>query len=285
MDRIELLESQIAKLSDRLDSIERKIEYISSTAGHPVEILLQQYGFPVITHGSPVQLIFSPNIPSALLSNFYSMMRRYSFRLFMRELIQAPESNDFERLARYCSLKTVKSYLEILAAMGIVAFDGVGYKLIRKVPSFGRTLEWYVCEILKREFLSPALFNVKLRNTKVGGDYDVVSVIAGHLAYIEVKSSPPRGVEHPAVEAFLGRIEDLDPAISILFVDTELRMSDKLVPLLAEGLKSKGKSDPDWAVTRLVNEIFHVRNHIYVTNSRKGIYSNLRICFRNFFTG
>ena len=282
MDRLEPLERQIAKLSERIDILERDIEYLSSQIKHPVEELLWQHGFPVISHDGREQLIFPPDIASSSLGYFYRMMRRYSFRLFMRDLIQIPEGDQPGALARYCSLRTVKSYLGILAEMGIVSFTNKGYRLLRKVPSFGRTLEWYVCEILRREFLSPALFNVKLQNTKFGGDYDVISTLAGHLVYVEVKSSPPRGVEHPAVEAFLGRLRDLEPSIAILFVDTELRMRDKLVPLLAQGLEREGKSGPDWAVLRLLNEIFHVRHSIYVINSRKGVYSNLRTCFRDF---
>ncbi|MGO9416573.1 MAG: hypothetical protein ACLP51_15735 [Syntrophobacteraceae bacterium] len=281
MDRLEPLERQISKLMERIDVLERNIEYLSSQTKHPVEELLWQLGFPVISHGGMAQLLFPPNIASSSLGYFYRMMNRYSFRLFIRDLIQIPEGDELGALTRYCSLRTVKSYLGILAEMGIVCLADKGYRLVRKVPSFGPTLEWYVCEIFRREFLAPALFNVKLQNTKFGGDYDVISIVAGHLVYVEVKSSPPRGVEHQAVEAFLGRICDLNPSIAILLVDTELRMRDKLVPLLAEGLEREGKKG-HWAVLRLLNEIFHVRHCIYVMNSRKGVYSNLRTCFRDF---
>ncbi len=282
MDPQELLERRIAELGERIDSLERNVEALCSLTKHPVEKLLWQLGFPVMSHGGGAQLLFPPGIINSSLSRFYGMMRRYSFRLFLRDLIQIPEGNDLGALTHYCSLRTVGSYLETLAAMGIVSFTNEGYRLIRKVPSFGRTLEWYVCEILRREFLAPALFNVKLGNTRLGGDYDVISVVAGHLVYVEVKSSPPRGVEQQAVEAFLERLKDLGPSMAVLLVDTELRMRDKLVPLLAGGLEREGKKGPDWAVERLVNELFHVRHSIYVTNSRKGIYSNLRTCFRDF---
>ncbi len=281
IDRFELLKEKVAKLGERIDVLDRNIEYLSSQIKGPVEKLLWQHGFPVISHGGLTQLLFPPNIGSSSLSNFYDMMRRYSFRLFLRDLIQVQGGNDPGRLTRFCSLKTVKYYLGMLAQMGIVSSDG-GYLLIRKVPGIGRTLEWYVCEIFRREFLSPALFNVKLQNTKIGGDYDVISSVAGRLVYVEVKSSPPRGVEHQAVEAFLGRLCDLSPAIAVLFVDTELRMADKLVPLLTEGLQKEGKTGPEWEVLRLVNEIFHVGHAIYLVNSRKGVYSNLRTCFRDF---
>ncbi|MHC1728756.1 MAG: hypothetical protein AB9866_22605 [Syntrophobacteraceae bacterium] len=284
MDRLESLERQIEELRAEIADMNRKIENLYSlTAGnHPVERLLRQQGFPVIAHGDRSQLLFPPNISADGMRSCYQLMRRYSFRLFLRDLIQTPEGEDSGQLTRYCSLKTVRDYLRTLAELGIVSTAAGGYRLLKKVPSFGPTLEWYVCEIFQREFLSPALFNVRLRNTVHGGDYDVISIIAGYLVYVEVKSSPPRGVEHQAVNAFLDRIRDLRPHLAILFVDTELRMRDKLVPLLSEGLEREGGIGSQWTVSRLVDEIFHVRHSVYLINSRRGIYSNLRICIRDF---
>jgi len=274
---IEILRAQVAELRDRVQRLSE------AGAGHPIEALLWQHGFPVFAHGAKANLVFPSNVPSVRLNQFYHLMRRYSFRLFMRDLIQAPRGGDLNDLTRYCSLKTVRSYAKTLAGLEIISLEGGGYRLMKDVPSFGPTLEWFVCETFQREFLAPALFNVRLQNTKSGGDYDVISTIGGRLVYVEVKSSPPRGVEHQAVSAFLDRVGDIEPNISILFVDTELRMKDKLVPLLAEALEKEGKTGPRWAVTRLVNEIFQVNHSIYLMNSRKGVYTNLRTCFRDYF--
>jgi hypothetical protein len=283
MERLEFLERRLSQLGERIEALEQNVGDLCFFTRHPVEKLLWQLGFPVINHGDGAQLLFPHAIGDRALSRFYSMMKRYSFRLFMRELIQEPEGEDFCALSRYCSPKTVRSYLETLAALEMVALSARGYRLLRKVPSFGPTLEWFVCELLRREFLSPALFNVKLKNTRHGGDFDVVSLLAGRLVYVEVKSSPPRGVEHQAVEAFLARFEDLGPSLAVFLVDTELRMKDKLVPLFDGALERQAKTDSSWAMQRLVDEIFHVRHCIYVTNSRKGIYSNFRTCFRDFY--
>ncbi len=137
-------------------------------------------------------------------------------------------------------------------------------------------------EILQREFMAPALFNVRLQNTRHGGDYDVIALVSGHLVYVEVKSSPPRGVELPAVSAFLNRLGDLQPRLAVFLVDTELRMKDKIVELFAEALAVDHEPAESYEVERLVDEIFHIRHAVYLVNSRKGIYSNLRCCFRDF---
>jgi hypothetical protein len=157
------------------------------------------------------------------------------------------------------------------------------YELISKlISSFGPTLEWYVSEIFRLEFMAPVLFSVRLQHTRHGGDYDVIAIVSGHLIYVEVKSSPPRGVELQAVSAFLNRLRDLQPHVAVFLVDTELRMKDKIVPLFTEALGARDQlSDPS-PVSRLINEIFHIDHTIYLVNSRKGIYSNLRYCFRDF---
>ncbi|MEN6440376.1 MAG: hypothetical protein ABFD97_17515 [Syntrophobacter sp.] len=285
MDRFTELQKQIDDLKAEVTGLKRELLLLSSEGArgvHSLEALLRQQGLPIIHHGDHSQIVFPPNMASGELMSFYRLMRRYSFRLFMRDLIQMPSGNDFNALTRYCSLRTVRAYMSSLAELGVVSTEGGGYRLPRAVPSFGPTLEWFVCEIFRREFLAPALFNVHLQNTRFGGDYDVISIIAGHPVYVEVKSSPPRGVEHQAVNAFLRRTGDLRPHVAILLVDTELRMADKLAPLLSEGLELEGKKGPRWAVLRLVDEIFHVRHSIYLMNSRKGVYSNLRTCFRDF---
>lgn len=281
MDRLDKLEKEVGELKAEIAELKETVRDNACTA-HPVEMLLRQQGLPVLAHGDRSQLVFPPAVSSGGLNRFYELMRRYSFRLFMRDLIRFPEGSAPAALTRYCSLATVKSYLAVLAEQGIVSSDESGYRLLRRVPSFGPTLEWFVCEIFRREFLAPAVFNARLQNTRHGGDFDVIAMPAGCLVYVEVKSSPPRGVEHSAVDAFLGRVRELEPHVAVLFVDTELRMRDKLVPLLSEVLAGEGKTGPEWAVLRLVNELFHVRHSIYLMNSRKGIYSNLRTCFRDF---
>jgi hypothetical protein len=89
-------------------------------------------------------------------------------------------------------------------------------------------------------------------------------------------------VELQAVAAFLNRLRDLQPHMAIFLVDTELRMKDKIVPLFAEALGARDEPSESHPVSRLINEIFHIPHGIYLVNSRKGIYSNLRLCFRDF---
>lgn len=288
MKRIEDLEREIESLKATVSLLQGQVEALclDHMAGKgPVEALLWQRGASVLAHGDRTRVILPAGVTPRQTVRFYDLMRRYSFRLFLRELLQSPSGEGFGSLNRYCSEKVVRSYLAVLSELGVVRLlNGGRYELIPKhITSLGPTLEWYVSEVLQRELLAPALFNVRFRNTRYGGDYDVITFLAGRLVYVEVKSSPPRGVELPAISAFLNRLDDLQPQLAIFLVDTELRMRDKMAPLFAEALQARQGSGEAPAVTPLVAEVFHISHRIYIANSRKGIYSNLRLCIRDFF--
>lgn len=277
---VEALRKEVSRLQEEVKALHQA----RMAEKHPVEVLLWQRGLPVLDHGDRTQVLLPANPSFSQTDLFYRLMRRYSFRLFLRELLQIPEGREASFLSRYCSEKTAKTYLENLSDLDVVRLHPDGsYEVVKRhVVSFGPTLEWYVSEIFQKEFLAPALFNVRLRNTQYGGDYDVITLLGEVLVYGEVKSSPPRGIELPAVAAFLDRLQDLQPHMAVFLVDTELRMLDKMVPLFAEALEKQGHFPDQWPVIRLVNELFHIRHSIYIVNSRNGIYTNLRLCLRDF---
>ena len=283
LQRIELeldaLRKEVAELRSAVSSLVEQRERLQ----HPLEALLRQRGLPILSRGHDNRFLPLPGTPVHKQNEFYRIMRRYSFRLFLRDLIQFPEGEGIAPLTRYCSPRTALTYLRVLESMGVVAVGaGPSYRFLpRHIVSFGPTLEWYVNEILQKELLAPSMFNLRLEHTRFGGDYDVMAIVSGHLIYIEVKSSPPRGVELPAVNAFLNRLRDLQPQMAIFLVDTELRMLDKMVPLFDESLRAQHGGESPWAIERIVDEIFQVGHSVFITNSRKGVYSNLRTCIRH----
>jgi hypothetical protein len=288
-DHWQRLEREVEALKTSLSELHQMITGLCRPGAyppHPVEIRLRQRGLPVFAHGDRDRVLLAPDATPAHAARFYELLRRYSFRLFVRDLLQFPDATDATALSRYCTVATARRYLQELQALGVVTWSAdQGYSLIpRQATSFGPTLEWYVSQVLQREFLAPALFSVRLSNTQFGGDYDVVALLEQRLLYVEVKSSPPRGVELPAVEAFIDRLEDLQPDVAVFLVDTELRMRDKIVELFQDALESRfgQASRTSWPVERLVDELFHIGHGIYLINSRKGIYTNLRLCMRDF---
>jgi len=125
---------------------------------------------------------------------------------------------------------------------------------------------------------------VSIKKTHSGGDYDVIASWNQRLVYVEVKSSPPKGIEIGEVRTFFSRMEDLLPDVAILFNDTQLRMKDKLVVMVEEELLRRYGKDSEtlYPVERLIEELFHVCHRLYIVNSKKDVVENFRLCLRDY---
>jgi len=230
-------------------------------------------------------LLIPPDATPEEETFFYHLLTRYSFRLFLRDVIRRGERMRADELVRYCSLSVCQRYLASLVNLRIIEqTESSSYRLRNDtIHSFGPTLEWFVAEMWHREFASPAYFGVTFRDTASGGDYDVVALWEGYLVYVEIKSSPPRGIERSQIGSFFARIADLLPDVAFLFNDTQLRMRDKLVPMVQEYCPS----DPDNRthlprVDRVADELFHIGHRIYIVNSKKDAVANFAVCLRDF---
>jgi hypothetical protein len=239
-----------------------------------------------------------PSHSPAQLDRVYSALGQYSIRLLLRDLIRDRSRIELARLCHHLPRDLVRSHLLALRRLGVVrgrVASGGSAPGGRRAPalrlaaegadSFGDTLEWYVAEILRREFAIPALWGVTLEDTPHGGDFDVLALPGGRLAYLEVKSAPPKHVEEPEVSAFLDRIEDLGPDMALFLEDTTLRMADKIVPLFESALASRPRWAPLAAARprRLRHEIFEVGNRIFIVNSDPDLTYNLGLCLAGFF--
>lgn len=279
---IERLKRENARLKEKILYLEHRLARQDVT----VVSILKQKGLKLIQYNPEKGLLLSPYVDARVEGRFYDLMRRYSFRLFLRDLIAHQDHFTLKDLTRYCSPKVAANYHHFLEEIGLVTkVSDRGYALsVHFVPSIGPTLEWFVAQIFIREFDASAVYGVKFRETPHGGDYDVIAWLDNRLAYVEVKSSPPKGVETTDVRAFYQRLEDLSPHLAFFLVDTELRMKDKIVPLFEEEINrvygsEGGKLRP---VVRLKEELFHVKDNLFLINSRKGIATNLKTCLRHY---
>jgi hypothetical protein len=227
-----------------------------------------------------------PSMTDAQIDRFYRLLHRYSFRLLVRDVIRLRSAFSPEDLTAYCSARAARGYLTSLQGLGLVERGPTGgWHLVRRsVTSFGETLEWYVAEIFKREFLAEAVHSISFRALPPGGDFDVLAAMEGILVHVEVKSSPPRGIEAEEVRGFLQRRHSAAPHLALFLVDTHLRMRDKIAPIFdaclgGTPLESEG---PLRKVQRLKNEIFQVGHRLYILNASRGILSNLKTCIGDF---
>jgi hypothetical protein len=147
------------------------------------------------------------------------------------------------------------------------------YRLKWPARSFGGTLEWYVGRELERKFGFSVATGVKLHIRGGGGDLDVVAAAEGKLIYIELKSSPPRNLAASEMGAFCDRLNLLRPDVSLFVVDTALRLSDKVVPMLAEEFQRR-----NYRLIRPVRigaQLWAITPHIYAVNGSRDLMHNI----------
>jgi Holliday junction resolvase-like predicted endonuclease len=259
-DEIAFLRKEVKRLRARLD------QRTPSLA-----LLLRRRGFTIYKKEPPDDLL----LPSSrFLNAYYEMLHKYSFRIFLRDVIGHSGPFTLEQVARYATPAVTRDYLDRLLSIKLLRKSPGGYTLTRgPVRSFGTTLEWYVAEVLRREFGSEAAWGVKFRRPKVGGDYDVIARFEGSLFYVEVKSSPPKQIYASEIAAFLDRVDDLGPETAVFLMDTELRMKDKIVPMFEEELAKRSSHPPQ--VERLERELFMIANRIFILNAKESIIGNI----------
>lgn len=218
------------------------------------------------------------------IDGYYEQLKKYSFRLFLRDAIKRQDLFTEKDVTRYSTAEVTKDYIEYLLEAGLAERAGRdAYRLAKRpIKSFGETLEWFVAEVFRREFSTEALWGVKFRRPMVGGDYDLIAKIDGSILYMEVKSSPPKQIYANEIAAFLDRVSDLNPEVAVFFLDTELRMKDKIVPMFEEELRarSRGPSRPGIPpgareVRRMEKELFQIKDRIFIINAKESIAGNI----------
>jgi hypothetical protein len=280
---------EIQSLKKKVRSLNKEIESIKTASiedPSQVERILRMRGIRVFRKNPTDRLFFPPDLSPIYKTQFYEMMKKYSLRLVLRDMIKYQDRFSIRDLTHYCSSKVVQGYCNLLCEIEAIIKNGKGryHTQVSPLYSFGPTLEWFIAEMFKREFASPAIYGVSVKNTPSGGDYDVIASWNQRLVYVEVKSSPPKGVEQSEVSTFISRINDILPDVAFLFNDTQLRMKDKLVVMFEEELMRRygRESKTLYPVERLIEELFHVQNHIFIVNSKKDVVENFQICLKHY---
>lgn len=277
-----------ADVARELKALRREVEELARRldgAQEPVAARLSRRGFTVLRQEPLEACCFPADWGRDFLDTFYGWLKKYSFRLVLRDMIREAEGFTIGALTRYCARAQCERYVEQAAELGLVEPAGADrWRLaVGARDSFGETLEWFVAELFRREFGCEASWGITLQDAKHGGDYDVVTFVEGHMVYVEVKSGPPKHVASPEVGAFFRRVRTLKPQMAVFFEDTELRMADKIVPMFEEVLESEyGPSAKDYPVERLQDEFFHINHALYIINARPDVAANFAVCLRDF---
>lgn len=284
--------------SDNLNEIQslragiKRLRKTLSELTPPLSVLLSRRGFRIYRKEPPDDLLLPDE---RFIDEYYRLLHRYSFRLFIRDVIKYQNQFSPGDVTRYATGEVTEDYIRHLVGTGLLKEKDGHYSLLKPVRSFGPTLEWFVAEIFRKEFSVEAIWGIKFKRPLVGGDYDLIAKMDGSVLYMEIKSSPPKQICSNEVSAFLDRVFDLCPEIAVFFVDTELRMQDKIVPMFGEELRrrvhDKGLSTPHLItdtggpapVERIEKELFHIQNKIFIINARESIAGNIEKVINCFF--
>ena len=260
----------------------KRLRKLLSETPPDLETLLKTRGLPIYKC-EPDQDLLAPGAPH--INAYYKKLIHYSFRIFLRDVIKRQEGFTITDVARFTSTKVTAEYITYLLEIGLLEQlpNRIFRLLKRPIRSFGVTLEWFLSEIFKREFGVEAKGGVKFRKPGIGGDYDLLAKINGSLIYMEIKSSPPKQIYPSEIAAFLERISELRPTITIFFMDTELRMKDKIVPMFEAELPAWHSHPPE--VRRIEKELFAIGNALFIINAAGKIPANIERVLIEHFRG
>jgi hypothetical protein len=216
-------------------------------------------------------LPFPLDLEPAIAERLTERLGHYSFRLFLRGAIQRRGDFAPEEATRYLSASQAKALADALVEMGIlIRAPRDRYRFLRPATSFGGALEWYVARELHRRLGCNVATGVKFGARGLGGDLDVVAAAEGKLIYLELKSSPPKHLTRREVTAFFARLRTLRPDVAVFAMDTALRLSDRVLPLLVAELTSAAP-----APRRIERDLWAITPHLYAVSAKPDLAANV----------
>jgi len=222
-------------------------------------------------------LPFPSDLDALRTERLARLLDHYAFRLFLRGAIQRAAGFAPEETTRYLTSEQAHAYAARLSELGLAEPCGDGrLSLVHPAHSFGGTLEWYVGRELHRRLGMTVATGVKFRCRDVGGDLDVVAAAEGRLIYLELSSSPPRHLLPEEVAAFFDRLRALRPDLALFVVDTALRLSDKVLPMLQEEIERLGGAAR--APRRVVRECWEIGPRLFAVGAKGDLMRNVARC-------
>lgn len=243
---------------------------VPALAGGEVLAMLVRRGLE--PRPAPLDLPFAPDLDEAAADRIAERLGHYAFRLFLRGAILRRGPFSPPRATRFLAAAQARRMAVDLVELGLARpVPGGRYRLVRPARSFGGTLEWYLARELRRRLGLDVAVGVRSGAAGVGGDLDVVASAEGKLLYLETKSSPPKHLTKAEVAAFVRRVRALRPDLALFVMDTALRLSDKVLPMLRQALGSGSEGWP----RRVIRETWEVAPGLYAVNARQDLLENV----------
>lgn len=270
--RLKRFEIELKNLKENLSKI---IYFIDKNYGKEIIFsLLKERGFEVLEIKDK-RIIFPKS--AEYFEDYFKNLRSYYFRRILQDTIKKKEfSLDFiSKLKEKWGAKVVEKYLNRLIQYEIFKKENSHFiSNYKEIDNIGNTLEWYIGEVLKKEFSIPVLSNIEIKNIKEGGDFDIFFLLLGNLSYLEIKSSPPNNISIEEIENFIKRVVSVGTKVSILFIDTTLNIKRNIIDNMEFLLKRVKRV---FIGKMIRNGFYKVSKGLYVFNSKRSIEESIRI--------
>lgn len=113
----------LAAFREEVAAFRREVRALRTALAGPRTSLLEAFrrrGILLGRAGAPEGLLFPSTLSQTRQSRLYEHLKRYSFRLFLRDLIAHQDALRPEALTRFCSTETVARYFRFLRSCGII---------------------------------------------------------------------------------------------------------------------------------------------------------------------
>jgi hypothetical protein len=247
---------------------------------------LWRRGYEIIEE-CPIERVILPR-EKEFLDEYYQKLFNYRFRRFLGDLLLFKKDNyiDCETLFSRWKKDEVEEHWNFLSKTHIIEnFEDQYLFYYYHLDNLGETLEWFISEILKKEFYMPTIWGVKIKEIKGGGDFDILSILENNLLYVECKSSPPNNIRLREIWEFLRRREVLKPKITIFFIDTTLKIERNIIENIYSLLKKRFMKSKEINIFTLKEGVYTFDDGIYIMQSKGDIIRNFQMIFRHFLDG
>jgi len=117
------------KTPDEIQTLREEIKRLRKSLSEltpPLDMLLKRRGFRIYKREPSEDLLLPEEI---FIDSFYEMMKKYSFRLFLRDVIKQQRFFGLENVTRYATSDVTKDYLEYMRNIGLVEKLSDGFRL------------------------------------------------------------------------------------------------------------------------------------------------------------
>lgn len=208
---------------------------------------------------------------------FFNLMKKYSFRIFLRNLLDDNEKNH-KHLYKYGSKQKISIYLQHLKNLALISDNNtINLSEMPNRPSFSQTFTWFIKDLLEEELKITVYSQLSCLHLKHGGEIDILIPKLYPPLIIELKTSPPANIDCEEVIAFYNRTRHYVNYFHIFFCDTYYRLEDKIIPMFEETIFLT--LGPEGFITspliKIDNDMFHIPPNIIILNARRSVRKQL----------